>query len=198
MGSIPISSTSTKIAFGAEIRQYVSIFRSRRVGHVLVDLGGRFSGMSETEDYVALTRLQSAYADVISRRAWSELDPLFMPQALVRIDTVTREAFELVGPAALGEFISTAVQRFEFFEFVILNSRCSLYTDGQADKAAARIFMCEVRRDVDTGDWSTAYGVYHDRYQRVDGTWLFERRDYQSLTRTDGPVFPFPHHLGID
>ena len=186
------------IASGAENRQYVSIFRSRRVGPLSVDLGGRFSDVSETEDYVALTRLQSAYADVISRRAWAELDALFVPQATVRIDTVTREAFELVGAAELGEFISTAVQRFEFFEFVILNSRCSLYTDGQADKAAARIFMCEVRRDVGTGDWSTAYGVYHDRYQRVDGTWLFERRDYQSLTRTDGPVFPFPHHLGID
>jgi hypothetical protein len=121
-----------------------------------------------------------------------------LPQAVVRIDTITREAFEVVGAAALGDFIGTAVQRFEFFEFVILNSRCSLYTAGEADKAAARIFMCEVRRDVGTGDWSTAYGVYHDRYERVEGTWMFARRDYQSLTRTDGPVFPFPHHLGID
>jgi len=154
--------------------------------------------MSETEDYVALTRLQSAYADVICRRAWSELDSLFLPQAVVRINTVTRDAFTVVGPAALGEFIGNAVQRFEFFEFVILNSLCKLYNQGNTDKARARIFMCEVRRDEGTGDWSTAYGVYHDRYERVSGTWLFAERDYQSLARTDGPVFAFPHHLGID
>lgn len=55
--------------------------------------------------------------------------------------------------------------------------------------------MCEVRRDVGSLDWSVAYGVYHDRYRRTPEGWRFARRDYQSLTRTDGPVFPFPTHL---
>lgn len=143
--------------------------------------------------HIELTRLQSAYADVVNRRAWSELEPLFQPDAVIRIDTVDRDPFELVGPEALGRFIGGAVERFEFFEFTILNSHIEL--DGP-DDARARIFMCEIRRAVDTLDWSVAYGVYHDRYRRAGGGWRFARREYQSLTRTGGPVFPFPHHLG--
>jgi hypothetical protein len=152
----------------------------------------------EAGDHVAITRLQSAYADVIDRRAWGELAGLFLPDAVIRIDTVTRDAFEVSGPAQLGEFISGAIERFSFFEFVILNSRTNLSLDGDADRAAARIFMCEVRLESASGEWSTAYGVYHDRYVRTTDGWRFARRDYQSLARTTGEVFDFPHHLGID
>lgn len=146
-------------------------------------------------EQLAIGRLQSAYADVVNRRSWQELVPLFEPDAPIRIDPVTREAIELRGPLALGEFVGSAVERFAFFEFVILNSHVELPTLDAPDDAAARIFMCEVRRDVGTLDWSVAYGVYHDRYRRRDGRWRFARRDYQSLTRTGGEVFPFPHHL---
>ena len=149
-----------------------------------------------TDDVVAIERLQSAYADVVNRRSWAELTGLFRPEAVVRIDTVTRPVFELVGPAALGEFIGSAVERFAFFEFVRLNSHVELSLDGDVDLAGARLFMCEVRRDVGTLDWSVAYGVYHDRYRRDGDGWRFDRRDYQSLTRTDGEVFPFPHASG--
>jgi hypothetical protein len=147
--------------------------------------------VSDTDDVVAIGRLQSAYADVVNRRAWSELHHLFLPDTTVTIDTVTREPFVLSGPDALGEFIGTAVERFAFFEFVVLNSHVQLGAEG-ADTARARMFMCEIRRDVETLDWSTAYGLYQDRYRRVEGTWRFEARGYRSLTRTDGDVFPFP------
>ena len=152
--------------------------------------------MTGTEDVVAIERLQSAYADVVNRRAWAELQELFRPDATIHIDTVTRAPFDLVGPSALGTFIGGAVERFAFFEFVRLNSHIELAPDGDPDHARARLFMCEVRRDVDTLDWSVAYGVYHDRYRRDPDRWRFARRDYQSLTRTDGAVFPFPHDPG--
>lgn len=148
-----------------------------------------------TDDVVAIERLQSAYADVVNRRAWSELVGLFLADAVVRIDTVTRDPFELVGPEALGGFIDGAVQRFAFFEFIRLNAHVELDLDGDTDAARCRLFMCEVRRDVETLDWSVAYGVYHDRYLRTADGWRFARRDYQSLTRTGGAVAPFPHHL---
>jgi hypothetical protein len=152
--------------------------------------------MTDTDDVVAIERLQSAYADVVNRRAWTELVDLFAPDAVVRIDTVTRPPFELVGPVEVGTFIGDAVQRFEFFEFVRLNSHVELRDDDRADAARARLFMCEIRRDVGTLDWSVAYGVYHDRYVRDGARWRFERRDYQSLTRTGAEVFPFPTHVG--
>ena len=154
-----------------------------------------------TDDIVAIGRLQSAYADVVNRRAWGELDGLFMADAHIRIDTVTRPTIELVGAEALGDFIGSAVERFAFFEFVPLNAHTELGAEsgpgGDPDAAHSRWFMCEVRRDVDDLDWSIAYGVYHDRYRRTTSGWRFEQRDYRSLTRTDGPVFPFPGPGGL-
>src|SRR4051812_47772794 len=75
---------------------------------------------TDTEAYVAITRLQASYADVVTRRAWDELDELFVPQASIRIDTVTQPVIDITGPRDLAEFVATAVARFEFFEFVIL------------------------------------------------------------------------------
>jgi hypothetical protein len=147
----------------------------------------------ETADYVAITRLQAAYADVVNRRAWPELVDLFRPDASITVDTVTNPVVELTGPDALGAFIGAAIERFEFFEFVILNTRVWTAVDADADRARARIFMCELRQDVATGHASQAFGVYHDDYRRVDGRFWFARRRYQSLARTGrNPVFPFP------
>jgi hypothetical protein len=145
--------------------------------------------LQETIDYVAITRLQAAYADVVNRRAWPELEALFLADAPVRVDTVTNPVIELTGPGEVGSFIGNAIQRFEFFEFVILNSRMDIAGDG----ARGRMFMCELRQDAANGHWSQAFGVYQDQYQRVDGRWWFARRDYQSLARTGrGEVFALP------
>lgn len=142
---------------------------------------------AETVDYVAITRLQAAYADVVNRRAWTELSDLFRPDALVRIDTVTRPVFELHGPAAVGDFIGPAITHFEFFEFVILNSVVTI--DG--DRAAGRIFMCELRQDRESGRFTRAFGRYEDTYVRHDGRWWFAARDYRSLARSGrDEVFP--------
>ena len=145
--------------------------------------------LQETVDYVAITRLQNAYADVVNRRAWDEFDELFLADAPVRVDTVTNPVVETRGPRGIGEFIGGAIERFEFFEFVVLNTR--VWIDG--DRARGRVFMCELRQAVDNGLFSRAFGVYHDEYRRVDGHWMFAARRYQSLARTGrGEVFAFP------
>ena len=126
--------------------------------------------------------------------------------AIVRLlDDVSLDASDL-NPAHTAAFLLLcdadrlvacgAVERFAFFEFVSLNAHIELDHGGDPDAARCRLFMCEVRRDVGTLDWSVAYGVYHDRYERRPEGWRFSRRDYQSLTRTDGEVFPFPLHPG--
>jgi hypothetical protein len=144
-------------------------------------------------DYLAITRLQAAYGDVVNRRAWDEFHDLLLPDASVRVDTVTTPVVEANGPAELGAFIGAAVERFEFFEFVILNARVEVARDGDPDQAWARVFMCELRQEAASGRCTTAFGVYHDDYARVDGRWWFARRRYQSLARTGrGEVFPFP------
>jgi hypothetical protein len=146
-----------------------------------------------TDAYVAITRLQAAYADVVTRRAWPELDALFAPDASIRVDTITRPVIELVGAPALGEFISTAIARFEFFEFVVLNTVVDVNSDSTA---GGRVYMVEIRQERESGEWSNAFGVYRDRYVEYDGRWRFSERRYQSLARRIGAgpasVFPMP------
>jgi hypothetical protein len=139
---------------------------------------------------VALQRLHAAYADTCSRRAFGELAEQFLPDAAVIVDRRSIEPVRLVGPQALGAFIDTNLAPFSFFEFVVLNSHFVL--DG--DSATGRMWMQELRQDERTGRWTVIYGVYSDRYRRVDGRWWFAERVYRTLARTspDFDVFPVP------
>ena len=143
--------------------------------------------------YLAVTRLYAAYADVVTRRAWPELDALFAPDAPIRIDRVNLPPIEFDGAARLGEFVATSIERYEFFEFVILNHVVRVQS---ADAARGRLYMVELRQDRESGKWSNAFGVYHDELVLFDGSWRFARRHYQSLARKAGAqradVFPFP------
>jgi hypothetical protein len=143
--------------------------------------GARITVMvDETADVVALWRLQSTYADIVTRRAWSELVTLFLPDITIEVDTVSGDPHRFVGPAAFIDFVGPATDRFDHFEFVILNTVVEV--DG--DAARGRIFMCEIRHSDSDGEWSTAYGLYQDRYQRVGSTWWVADRRYRSLART--------------
>jgi SnoaL-like domain len=159
------------------------------------------SNRDETVDYVAIRRLQDAYADVVTRRVWAELEELFLPNARVEVDTRQDAVLSFDGPAQLGAFIGDALERFDFFEFVILNARVELAVGGDPDRADGRMYMSELRTDRDTGAWNIAFGVYHDRYARLDGRWWFAHRRYHTMGRTgearDIDTFPFPHHLRL-
>lgn len=143
-------------------------------------------------DHHAIDRLHASYADAVNRRAWSEVAGLFLDDAEVELDTGGPDPIHLAGPAALASFLDGAVQRFAFFEFIALTLHVEPRSHDTPDESSARLWMCEVRRDVDTLDWSVAYGLYRDRYRRVDGTWRFAARRYRSITRTGADVFPLP------
>ncbi|NUU19994.1 MAG: nuclear transport factor 2 family protein [Streptomycetaceae bacterium] len=157
----------------------------------------------ETADYIGVTRLQAWYADAVSRRAWAEFADIFEPDAVVVVDTGVGDPLRLTGPDGVSGFISAAIERFEFFQFVPLNTRVETSVGGDPDAAEARLYICELRQDRESGRWTNAFGVYHDRYRRgpaVDGgpgRWRFAHRRYQSLARTTGraEVFAFPHHF---
>ena len=70
----------------------------------------------------------------------------FLPDCVVDLDLVSRLAQELVGPDAMAEFVSEAIERFEFFEFVVLNHHVDLWPGGDRAAATGRVFMCELRQ----------------------------------------------------
>ena len=153
---------------------------------------------SETDDVVALWRLQARYADVVTRRAWSEMHELFRPDTPVHIDTVTAPARITSGPDEFVRFVARSLERFDHFAFVILNSVVDVAVDGDPDAAEGRIFMCEIRHETALDMWHNAYGVYSDRYRRVDGRWWFAERRYRSMGRTgpESEVLGLPPGLG--
>ena len=147
--------------------------------------------LSETDDHVAITRLQSAYADGVTRRDWDQVAALFLPEAPVALDLVTRPTIELVGPAAITGFIATALERFSFFQFLVLNAHVDLWPDGEHDRATARVFMCELRQTVGETARNDAFGLYRDTCQRIDGRWRIGARSYRSMAHFPaGDIFP--------
>jgi limonene-1,2-epoxide hydrolase len=142
-----------------------------------------------TRAVVAVARLQAAYGDAVTRRAWDEVRALFEPDAVVEIDTRTRPVFTLDGPEDIAAFIERSLEDFTFFEFAILNA----VADVDGDSATGRVYICELRHAV-WGEWTQAYGLYQDQYVRRDGDWRIAGRRYHSLART-GPrieVFELP------
>lgn len=144
----------------------------------------------ETNDYIALRRLQNSYADIVTRRAWSELAKIIVPEAEVVIDRRDVPPLVLRGPGGVGDFIAGAIARFDLFEFVILNTVIEI----EGDFARARMYMWEIRHDPTVGR-SDAFGLYQDEHRKLDGRWWFVGRRYQTLARTqlaDYSVFPLP------
>jgi hypothetical protein len=154
--------------------------------------------LEDTVDHSEIRRLQDAYADIVTRRQWSELTQVFRPDTVLQLDLRER-TLRLVGPGEIGGFIDESIAQFQFFQFGIFGTRVHLRAKGNPDIAAARMYMTELRQ-AHSGHWSQIYGVYHDRFVRADGQWWFAHRHYHSLLRKNvpAPVFDFPHHLDLD
>ena len=141
--------------------------------------------MAEGLAYLALQRLVSRYADVVTRRAWEELADIVRTDCPIVVD-VRHTKFEFTGPTEYGQFIARQLERFSLFEFVLLNT--VLRIDTERGVAAARVYMQEIRQNVSDGRRTDAYGVYHDRLERGDdGRWWFAHRHYRSFARTAEP-----------
>ncbi len=167
---------------------------------ILVPVGATVSVVIDEELVLTMVhdtgirRLQAAYADVCNRRAWGELEELFLPDTALVVDQRSKDELRFIGPAEAGRFIGTSVDQFEFFEFVVLNAHI-VFPDGPGGgSAVGRMFMCEHRQDRIAGRWTDIYGIYHDRYALLDGRWWFADRRYSSLGRDarNADVFAFP------
>ena len=138
---------------------------------------------TQMADFTAIQRLQASYADIVTRRAWGELNQIFLADVTLRLDKRDGTPLLLSTPEAIGDFIRTSIEQFDFFEFVILNSVVELESPDPG-RATARMYMAELRHQRDSGRRSTAFGLYRDTYIKQGEEWWFEARSYRSAART--------------
>ncbi len=156
------------------------------------------NALDETIDFIAIQRVHSAYADIVTRRAWDELTTIMLSSCSLTLNLGDR-TMSIDGPTSIGAFIGEQLEQFSFFEFIILNSVAHIDEDGS--RAGARMYMQEARQNVSDGRRTDAFGVYHDRLEKHDGKWLLAKRIYGSYSRTivqrpenEQIVFPLPVH----
>ncbi len=143
---------------------------------------GDAKAWAETVAYMAIRRVQHQYADIMTRRAWSELSDIFAQDCAITID-IKRDLWKVTGPDQIGDLIARQVQRFDFFEFIALSTVMRI--DVEAGQATTRLYMQEVRHHGTEFCRSDAFGVYHDVLKHNDdGAWRYKRRHYRSLART--------------
>lgn len=135
--------------------------------------------LQETIDWVAIRRLHASYADAVNRRAWSDLEALFLTDAVVRVELPRKEPVEVVGPEALGDFIRGAVERFDWFQFVVLEAHIEWPPGIPDGEALGRVYMVELRLDGRTGQETKAFGLYQDRYRSTAEGWRFAARRFR-------------------
>lgn len=134
--------------------------------------------------YLAIQRLQRAYADIATRQAWSEVPSLATPDARFTFDTHSGTLIEVEGAVEFGAFGAKANARFAFYEYIPLNFVVTI----ERDTASGRSYSLEVAEDRETGDWVEFYGTYRDEYSVYEGTWRFASRYYQTYGRRAGGV----------
>jgi SnoaL-like domain len=134
----------------------------------------------DTCAYLGIMRLQRAYADISTRRAWAEVPSLATPDAQFVFDTRSGQVFEVNGTAAYAEFGAKMTEAFSFYEYIPVNFVVSIDPEGTAQ---GRTFSLEVAEERETGDWLDFYGLYQDSYMLLEGNWRFTRRHYRTLGR---------------
>ena len=151
--------------------------------------------LRDTIDWVAIRRLQNAYADSVNRLDWDAVAALFTDDAVVRLSRGPgRDPHVVNGASALCQLIESALTKFDFFQFVVLNAHIELRAGGDPDVATARVTFTELRRSIETGERDDVVCLYEDDYQRLDGGWRFAARSFRPLGRmTQGfEVYPSP------
>jgi hypothetical protein len=155
--------------------------------------GVRAGRADRADDHLAIGDLYSAYADLMSRRAYAELAEIFLPDTAVVVELPSHTR-EIRGPEAFGEFVAQRIAHLAFFQFVNLNVLVDLAGDEPHDRASARLHFCELHHDAADGGMRVLHGLYQDGFAKRDDRWWFVRRRFTPLAVVEGgvDVFGYP------
>ncbi len=141
-------------------------------------------------DELAIRALVAAYADAVNRRSSEDWAACWAPDGVWDLGA----GRTVEGRDAAVALWTTLMAGFPFVVQIVHSGTVSVEPEGGA--AAARWYLSEVFHRPDDGTSTLTYGVYHDRYVRLDEGWRFARRRYDTLLRAPLPegaqVSPFP------
>jgi hypothetical protein len=154
---------------------------------------------SETKARAWLDRLEirdlvDRYSDAVTRCDWRQCEPLFAPDATWESP---RLGLRFESCAAFMEFLTAT----STYDLLIQTPHSSVITLTGDDRAEATTTVHELTRGVGLADTEFGaggaevnveqYGVYYDRFARIDGEWKFIRRVFE-------PVYADVHSVNGD
>ena len=124
--------------------------------------------MSTTEDQLALKNLMATYVDAVNRRDGETWATTWAPDA----------RWNLMGTDVVGRdnIVALWQQMMASFEFaVMMPSSCLFEING--NEASGHWYLQEFTRDLE-GNSASILSRYLDTYQKRDGQWLYQSREY--------------------
>ena len=131
--------------------------------------------MTNSDDCIAIQQVISRYSSVVSRRAWSELETLFTPDA----------SWEVIGGPGVrlnGLDLLPGIRALvEQHTASLFQMNCPAVVAVDGDRATAMSNMYEFGESPDKLNRFEATGIYDDVLVRRDGSWCFASRRFTVL-----------------
>ena len=141
--------------------------------------------LQEISDRLELQDLVTQYADIIDRKAFSELNLIFTDNAVIDYEATGAPKCSV---AEMIAFLTEAMSLFPNHQHLVSNTQLKV----NGDTATGRV-MCfnPMEMAVEDGTRTFILGIWYvDEFARIDGRWLFASRKQEASWNLN-----FPEHL---
>lgn len=150
-------------------------------------------------DDLAIRDLLARYVDAIHRRAPDDWAATWAPDATWTLPDITDSDSALVMEGR-DDIVAGWIAAMEGYPFVAHILHSGVINWQGAESASGRWYVTEIV-EAEDGSRFHFYGVYNDRYVRMDGRWLFRERVFSLLYMGDAPwngdTFRHPQEVGL-
>ena len=140
-------------------------------------------------DELEIRNLVARYSDAVNRRDAASWGPTWAEAGEWHLMGNARQGRETI--VALWQNL---MQNFPFVMQLVHSGTVEV----NGDSGTGRWYLTEISRGAD-GTPGSSIGVYHDRYVREEGAWVFERRRfdilYMGAPDLTGQLLPFPTEI---
>ena len=141
--------------------------------------------LQEISDRFELQDLVTLYADIVDRKAFSELSTIFTDDAVIDYQATGAPKCNVEEMIA---FLTEAMSLFPNHQHLVSNTQFKV----EGDTATGRV-MCfnPMEMAIEGGTQTFILGIWYvDKFARIDGRWLFSSRKQEASWNLN-----FPEHL---